>query len=150
VLLFRPGTESWRAVLGAGLALGALVWFGVVPVLAAAQQQPVRDAALRAKELNLPVVSYHTFLPSFSVYRGAVTPNRLPEPGELVFVRLDRLQELQDELGKQVTLIPEFNRGGVALLLRPPAPNTPAPGQTSGPTSNPASGPVKSSNPRPS
>ena len=150
VLLFRPGTESWRAVLGAGLALGALVWFGVVPVLAAAQQQPVRDAALRAKELNLPVVSYHTFLPSFSVYRGAVTPNRLPEPGELVFVRLDRLQELQDELGKQVTLIPEFNRGGVALLLRPPAPNTPAPGQPSGPASSPVSGSAKSGNPRPS
>jgi hypothetical protein len=116
-------------VLGAGMALGLLVWYGVVPVVAAAQQEPIRDAALRAKELNLPVVSYHTFLPSFSVYRGAVTPNRLPEPGELVFVRLDRLQQLQNELGDQVTLVPEFKKGGVALLLRPPAP---APGKPPG------------------
>jgi len=118
LMLWRKA-EPWNALLGAGLALGALVWYGVVPVVAAAQQQPVRDAALRAKELNLPVVSYRTFLPSFSVYRGAVTPNRLPEPGELVFVRLDRLADLQQELGDQVTLVPEFQRGGVALLQRP-------------------------------
>ena len=43
--------------------------------------------------------------------------------------------DLQAELGDQVTLIPEFQRGGVALLLRPPAPT---------------SGPVKSGSPRPS
>ncbi len=128
VLLFRRGTESWFALLGAGLALSALVWFGVVPVLAAAQQEPVRAAALRARELNLPVVSFRTFLPSFSVYRGAVTPNRAPQPGELVFVRLDRLPDLQAELGSQVTLVPEFKKGGVALLLRPATPAA-APGQ---------------------
>jgi 4-amino-4-deoxy-L-arabinose transferase-like glycosyltransferase len=126
VLLLRPGTAGWSAMLGAGLALGALVWFGVVPVLAAAQQEPVREAALRARELDIPVVSYRTFLPSFSVYRGAITPNRAPQPGELVFVRLDRLAALQAELGDQVVLIPEFQKGGVALLLRPPAPNQPS------------------------
>ncbi len=120
LMLWRKA-EPWNALLGAGLALGALVWYGVVPVLAAAQQEPVREAALRARALNLPVVSYRTFLPSFSVYRGAVTPNRAPEPGELVFVRLDRLPELQKELGDQVTLVPEFQRGGVALLQRPGA-----------------------------
>lgn len=122
VLLLRRGTETWNALLGGGLALGVLVWYAVVPIVAAAQQEPVREAALRARDLDLPVVSYHTFLPSFSVYRGAVTPNRPPEPGELVFVRLDRLPELQKELGDQVTLVPEFKKGGVALLLRPPAP----------------------------
>ena len=122
VLLLKRGTEGWSAMLGAALALAALVWFGVVPVLAAAQQQPVREAALRARELDLPVVSYRTFLPSFSVYRGAVTPNRAPLPGELVFVRLDRLEALQRELGPQVVLIPEFQKGGVALLLRPALP----------------------------
>jgi hypothetical protein len=128
VLLFRRGIEPWRAVLGAGLMLSVLVWFGVVPVLAAAQQEPVRQAALRAKALNLPVVSYHTFLPSFSIYRGAVTPTRLPEPNELVFVRLDHLADLQTDLGLRVVLVPEFRRGGVALLLRPTAPtSTPPP-----------------------
>ena len=131
VLLFRRGLEPWRAVLGSGFVLGGLVWFGVVPLVALAQQGPVREAAQRAVELKLPVVSYHTYLPSFSVYRGAVTPNRTPQPGELVFVKLDHVADLQKELGPQVTLVPEFKKGGVALLLYPPPPApqpaTPAP-----------------------
>ncbi len=118
LLLFRRGLEAWRALLGAGLLLSLLVWFGVVPVLAAAQQVPTREAAARARELNLSVVSYRTFLPSFSVYRGAITPSRLPDPGELVFIKLDRIPDLQRELGATVTLIPEFKKGGIALLLR--------------------------------
>lgn len=118
-LMLRRSLPTPQALLGAALAVQLLVWFGVVPVFAAAQQEPVRAAALRARELNLPVVSYRTYLPSFSVYRGAVTPNRTPAPGELVFVQLDRLADLQQELGSTVLLVPEFQKGGVALLLRP-------------------------------
>ncbi len=118
VLLFRRDISPWKALLGAGLALAMQVWFGFVPVLAAAQQVPVQEAALRAKELGTPTVSYRTYLPTFSVYRGEITPNRLPAPGELVFVKLDRIPDLQRELGASVTLIPEFKKGGVALLLR--------------------------------
>jgi len=117
-LLVRRSVPAWQALLGSGLALSMLVWFGVVPVLAAAQQVPTQEAAVRAKEIGAMTVSYRTYLPTFSVYRGAVTPNRLPEPGELVFVKLDRIPDLQRELGASVTLIPEFKKGGVALLLR--------------------------------
>jgi 4-amino-4-deoxy-L-arabinose transferase-like glycosyltransferase len=121
LMLARRWLDTPQALLGCALALALPLWFGVVPVLAAAQQEPVRAAALRARELNLPVVSYRTYLPSFSVYRGAVTPNRAPAPGELVFVQLDRLADLQKELGDKAVLIPEFRKGGVALLLRPAA-----------------------------
>lgn len=119
VLLTYRRLQRSDALLGAALVLSTITMFGVLPTLAHAQQEPVREAALRARDLRLPVVSYRTFLPSFSVYRGEVTPNRLPEPGELVFVRLDRIEDLQRELGSAVTLIPEFKKGGVALLLRP-------------------------------
>lgn len=124
-LLFVPGLVARRALLAGALLVGLQLWFAIVPVLAGAQQEPVREAALRAKELKLPVVSYHTFLPSFSVYRGAITPVRLPDPGELVFVKLDRIPDLQRDLGANVTLIPEFKKGGVALLLRQVGPNDP-------------------------
>jgi hypothetical protein len=124
-LLFVPGLDRRRALCAAAVLVSVQVWFAVVPVLAGAQQEPVREAALRARELKLPVTSYRTFLPSFSVYRGAITPNRLPDPGELVFVKLDRIPELQRELGATVTLIPEFKKGGVALLLRQIGPNDP-------------------------
>lgn len=114
------------ALLGAALVLSTVTMFGVLPTYANAQQAPVREAAQRAHDLKLPVVSYRTYLPSFSVYRGEVTPNRLPEPGELVFVRLDRIEDLQRELGSSVTLVPEFKKGGVALLLRPSDSGTPS------------------------
>lgn len=124
-LLFVPGLSAQRALLAAALLVSVQLWFGVAPVFAAAQQAPVREAALRARELKLPVVSYRTYLPSFSVYFGAPTPIRIPDPGELVFVKLDRIPDLQRELGAAVTLIPEFKKGGVALLLRQVGPNDP-------------------------
>jgi 4-amino-4-deoxy-L-arabinose transferase-like glycosyltransferase len=119
VLMTYRRLERSDALLGAALVLTTVTMYGVLPTLAHAQQEPVQEAAQRARDLKLPVVSYRTFLPSFSVYRGEVTPNRLPAPGELVFVRLDRIEDLQRELGGNVTLIPEFRKGGVALLLRP-------------------------------
>jgi 4-amino-4-deoxy-L-arabinose transferase-like glycosyltransferase len=110
-----PGLSRSSALIIAGFAQTFALWFAVVPVLAAAQQDPIREAAQRAKTLNIPAVSYHTYLPSFSVYRGEITPNRLPQPGELVFVRLDRVEDLERDLnGAQ--LIPEFKKGGVALF----------------------------------
>jgi 4-amino-4-deoxy-L-arabinose transferase-like glycosyltransferase len=121
VLLTYRRLDRGDALLGAALVLSTVTMFGVLPTLADAQQSPVREAAQRAHDLKLPVVSYRTYMPSFSVYRGEITPNRLPEPGELVFIRLDRIEDLQRELGGEVTLIPEFKKGGVALLLRPEA-----------------------------
>jgi hypothetical protein len=113
--LLLPGVSRPTALMLAGFAQILAVWFAVVPVLAAAQQNPIREAAQRARSLNLPAVSYHTFLPSFSVYRGEITPNRLPQPGELVLVRLDRVEDLERDL-KGAQLIPEFKKGGVALF----------------------------------
>jgi 4-amino-4-deoxy-L-arabinose transferase-like glycosyltransferase len=127
VLLTYRWLDRGDALLGAALVLSSVTMFAVLPTLANAQQEPVREAAQRARDLKLPVVSYRTFMPSFSVYRGAVTPNRLPAPGEMVFVRLDRIEDLQRDLGGEVTLVPEFKKGGVALLLRPGGPAAAAP-----------------------
>jgi 4-amino-4-deoxy-L-arabinose transferase-like glycosyltransferase len=124
VLMAVPRLSASRALPIAAFAQTVAVWYAVAPVLAAAQQQPVREAALRARELGLPVVSYHTWMPSFSVYRGAITPERVPHPGELVFVRLDRVAGLQDAIGREV-LVPEFRKGGVALFQVAAAPKKP-------------------------
>lgn len=118
VLLIWPKLPSWRALLAAAFAQGIAVWFGVVPVLAAAQQMPVKQAALRARDMGLPTVTYDTFMPSFSVYRGAPTPHRLPRPGELVFVRRDRVGALTHALGG-AWLAREYEGGAVALYLYP-------------------------------
>jgi hypothetical protein len=54
-------------------------------------------------------------MPSFSVYRQAVTPERDPVAGELVFLRIDKLESLAEQLphlARQVL----YRRGQVALV----------------------------------
>ncbi|MDN5872976.1 MAG: hypothetical protein L0H29_01165, partial [Sinobacteraceae bacterium] len=117
-LLLWRGLESWRALTIAAFAQAIVVWWGVVPVLAAAQQVPIKQAALEAKAIGKPAVSFGKYLPSFSVYRGAITPHGLPAPGELVFVSRDDIPSLRKQLhGAPLQL--EFEKGGVALFLRP-------------------------------
>jgi hypothetical protein len=93
-----------------------LVVFGVlVPRVREVMQGPVKEAALMAKGLGLPTVVYRTSMPSFSVYRDAITPDRPPRPGELVFLRVDKLPQLARELPdlRQELL---YRRGPVALV----------------------------------
>jgi len=116
------GLLAWRlarvqALLLMGVAQALLVWYGLLPVIAAAHQQPTRDAAQAARALQAPVVSYHTYLPSFSIYRGAPTPRGTPQPGELAFLRADRLERLQQETGSTALQV-EFRKGGVLLVRR--------------------------------
>ncbi|HEU0196108.1 MAG TPA: glycosyltransferase family 39 protein [Nevskiaceae bacterium] len=117
-LMARRRLPSWRALLVAAFAQAIVVWWGVVPVLAAAQQAPVREAALLAKKLDKPTVAFGKSLPSFSVYRGAITPHGLPAPGELVFVSRNSIPALERDL-KGAPLKLEYEKGGVALYLRP-------------------------------
>ncbi len=109
----------WRRLLGIALMQWLAVWNGIAPVLAAAQQEPVRHAALLAAASGAPAVSYRTDLPSFSVYRRAITPSRVPGPGEWVLVRRDRIGDLQRKL-PGVELEPVYVGGGIALLRYPP------------------------------
>ncbi|WP_085317732.1 ArnT family glycosyltransferase [Derxia lacustris] len=101
-----------------GIAMQLAVWFALVPAIANGQQQPTRQAGLHARAAGATVVSYATKLPTFSVYRGAATPARLPAPGEWAFLRIDRLADLQRDLGPQARLAEEFRQGGVLLMRR--------------------------------
>jgi len=78
-------------------------------------QGPVKEAALRAQTLALPTVAYRINMPSFSLYRQAITPDRAPRPGDLVFLRVDKLSRLtaqHPDLEQEVV----FRRGAVALV----------------------------------
>lgn len=112
--LVRPGLTPAAAALRAGLAVSLAVWCGVLPLLAAGQQVPVQQAAAVSRQLGLPVVAYRITMPSFSVYRGAVTEKRVPVTGELAFTRLDRLSDLAAETARPQTVV--FRSGGVALV----------------------------------
>ncbi|MDO9453888.1 MAG: glycosyltransferase family 39 protein [Stagnimonas sp.] len=112
--LIRPNITPAMAGLRGGLAVSLAVWCGVLPLLAAGQQVPVQQAAAVSRQLGLPVVAYRITMPSFSVYRGSVTPHRTPVTGEIAFTRKDRIADLAKETNRPQTVV--FRSGGVALI----------------------------------
>jgi hypothetical protein len=110
------GPALWQRLVLAGL-IQVLVVFGVlVPRVMEVMQAPVKEAALLARRLDRTTVVFRTSMPSFSVYRDAITPDRIPRPGELVFLRVDKLGLLARELPDlEQQLV--YRRGPVALVL---------------------------------
>jgi len=117
--LVRGWGQVWQRLLLIGFVQAAVVYGALTPRVLEALQGPVKEAGLRAKELDLPTVVYRTSMPSFSVYREAITPQVTAErplaAGELVFLRIDRLGSLFGELPGVAREI-VFQRGPVALV----------------------------------
>jgi len=104
------GAGAWPRLAASALlcswALGGLL----LPAVAELQQGPVKRAALLARQAGWTVRSWHIDAPSFSVYRGAVTPVAdVPRPGDVILTRSDAL----DGLGPVRVL---FREGGVLLV----------------------------------
>jgi 4-amino-4-deoxy-L-arabinose transferase-like glycosyltransferase len=114
-LALWPRLVPWQGLVLAG-AIQTLVVFGaLVPRVFEVLQEPVKEAALLARELGHPTVVYRTSMPSFSVYRDAITPDREPVAGDLVFLRIDKrasLTESYPELEQELV----YQRGQVALI----------------------------------
>jgi 4-amino-4-deoxy-L-arabinose transferase-like glycosyltransferase len=107
------GASLWRRLAAAGLlcslALGGLL----LPALAELQQGPVKEAARLARRAGWPVHSWRINVPSFSVYRGAVTPaTPQPRAGQVILTRSDALGALGP-----VQLL--YRKGGVVLARLP-------------------------------
>jgi hypothetical protein len=113
-LIIAANRASLAARLG-GIALvqAAVAIFLVVPALGELQQGPIKEAARVARAQGATVAFWEMNMPSFSVYREAVTPTRTredpPRPGELVLTRVDRRQGLP-------ATETVYERGGVLLL----------------------------------
>ncbi len=88
----------------------------LAPRVAEVLQQPVKEAALLARELGRPTLVFRTNMPSFSVYRQAITPNREAVAGDLVFLRRDKLERFATARPDLATEI-LYQRGQIALIL---------------------------------
>jgi 4-amino-4-deoxy-L-arabinose transferase-like glycosyltransferase len=110
------GASLWRRLAAAGtlcsLALAGLL----LPAVAELQQGPVKEAALLARHAGWDVRSWRINMPSFSVYRGAVTPaapaGAAPDPGQVILTRSDALEAL----GRVQVL---YRKGGIVLARLP-------------------------------
>jgi 4-amino-4-deoxy-L-arabinose transferase-like glycosyltransferase len=90
----------------------------LLPAIGALQQAPVKEAALLARAAGWDVQRWRINVPSFSLYRGAVTPladpaARRPAPGAVILIHADALEALGPALGPVQTL---YRKGGVVLL----------------------------------
>lgn len=79
-----------RAAAGAA-ALAALLVAVAIPWVGDLLQGPVKRAALAARARPEAAVQWRLHAPSFAVYRERVALRADPAPGELAFVRTDRL-----------------------------------------------------------
>ncbi|MFM1919790.1 MAG: Undecaprenyl phosphate-alpha-4-amino-4-deoxy-L-arabinose arabinosyl transferase [Candidatus Hydrogenedentota bacterium] len=103
-------------LVAACIAVSLSVNFAAVPAASRLMQEPVRDAALLAREKGWDVVLYDFKMPSFLFYREALAvEGRLPQDGEIVVTKMGELQKLQ-ELGA-VTGIQEmlYEKRGIVM-----------------------------------
>ena len=91
---FKHPRDSGAGLAVAGLAVALVLTSVVIPTLSAIQQGPVVAAAQFVSSRGENVVAWGVNVPSFSVYRNAVTPVRPPAQGELALTREDRRSEL--------------------------------------------------------
>jgi len=106
----RASRVATRTLAAAAIATLLLAIIGA-PLLGEILEGPVKRAALVAKSMPEPAVTWNFHMPSFAVYRERVTPIGTPSTGELALTRIDRLPS-----DAQVDRL--FEEGGVVLIKR--------------------------------
>lgn len=121
LVLWRGG-PPWPRLAATGLLCAAALGGLLLPALGALQQGPVKEAALLARRAGWQVHSWRINVPSFSVYRAAVTPaTSTPRAGQVILTRSDALAAsavpgAADPLDGARLL---YRKGGILLLRMP-------------------------------
>ncbi|HAN80719.1 MAG TPA: hypothetical protein DCQ47_04620 [Gammaproteobacteria bacterium] len=95
IVLLLPEWQLGQRLITLGCVQLACIAFIVLPIISEARQQPLKDAALMAREANADVVSQGVRMPSFSFYRGAITREQAPTKGQWVLISATLFQELK-------------------------------------------------------
>jgi 4-amino-4-deoxy-L-arabinose transferase-like glycosyltransferase len=112
-LAFIHNITPWLSLVLAGLLCSIAIGGLVLPAIGTLQQAPVKEAALLAREIGLPVSTLGINMPSFNVYLRATTrPWKPGEPG-LVLTRADSLSRLSE-----AEIL--YRRGGIILARSMP------------------------------
>ncbi len=81
----------------------------LMPVIAALQQSPIKEAALFAKQRDFHVVMWRLNTPSFDVYSRRLVAKRDPRPGDVVLTKSIYVSQL----GKLDVL---YHKNGISLV----------------------------------
>ncbi len=111
-LCFAPARWRFAQFAAAGLILMSAVNFLLMPRVAAVMQEPIRDAALYAREQGYDVVKWKFNMPSFIFYRAAEVPERIPQTGDIVVTEVQQLDAFEGFRDYERL----WERGGVVLV----------------------------------
>ncbi len=112
-LLFWPRVQNYWRLIGVAVLQTLFLVSVLIPVVAYTQQGAVKDAARFARHhiTGSTLVMDGVNMPSFTVYREAITPKRAPQPGEYVFSKDGYLQPAEE-------YVVVFKQGGLVLAKR--------------------------------
>ncbi len=112
-LLFWPRVQNYWRLIGVAVLQTLFMVSVLLPVVAYTQQGAVKDAARFARHhiTGSTIVMDGINMPSFTVYREAITPKRAPQPGEYVFSKDGYLQPIEE-------YVVVFKQGGLVLAKR--------------------------------
>jgi 4-amino-4-deoxy-L-arabinose transferase-like glycosyltransferase len=108
-LLMRQHLAPWRTLLLLGMVQTLVLTQAALPLAGSLQQGPVVEAARFAREAPGRVVMWGINMPSFTIYRGQITPRQRPQPGDWVFTKKNKA----DDFGPHEI---KFQRGGIAIV----------------------------------
>ncbi|MBL6957181.1 MAG: glycosyltransferase family 39 protein [Chlorobium phaeobacteroides] len=91
-----PNLSVLTRFLTGGVIFCLTINLHIMPLAGKIMQEPIKEAALIAKEREYKIVMWKINNPSFLVYSESRTERRKPEPGEIVLTSVTHLRELQD------------------------------------------------------
>ncbi|WP_440903821.1 ArnT family glycosyltransferase [Catenovulum sp. SX2] len=112
-LIILPA-KSWQKLVSFAFCQSVFCYLVLLPAIAQIQQQPIKQAALFAKEIKQEFVAYKMHMPSFSVYREQITHRREVTAGDYVYTRADRISQLEEKFGAEAVDI-FYQQGGIVL-----------------------------------
>ena len=113
LLLLWPNVQNFWRLIGVAVLQTLFIGSVLIPVVAYIQQAPVKEAARFARHYlaDSTVVMDGLDMPSFTVYREAITPRRAPQVGEYLFTEVGNLQPAD-------AWMTVFKQGGIVLAKR--------------------------------
>ena len=94
-LLFVKQAQGTVKTILAGLIFVAVINLYIIPLAGSIMQQPVKEAALLAKQQNMKVIMWGMNYPSFFVYREQLDEKRAPRAGDIVISKMNRLADVK-------------------------------------------------------
>ena len=87
-------SDEWK-LIATGIIFALLVNLYLMPFAGKLMQEPVKEAALIAKEKGYKIVMWKIYNPSFLVYSDSFVERRAPEKGEIVLTSVKQLDKLE-------------------------------------------------------